>query len=589
MRRTSLWLSLAAGLFLALLTAWQLRALAQPAGVVEGTVVDADGPVAGAVVRQQTTPNSTHSATDGSFHLAGLPEGITVTVTAWAEGYWPSGVALVPSQSGVTLTLLHHPAGDNVDYPWLTSMPEPDKPIGCGHCMVAYPQWVDNAHAGSATNLRFLSLYNGTDVSGTLHLGGGYKDDFPGTAGNCATCHAPGEAAHQPFTADMNALTDVEAEGVFCDFCHKVSDIYLNPATGLPYPNMPGVQSMQLNRPPTDTHMFYGPFDDVTRRVSYLELEKESEFCAPCHQFSFWGTPIYESFDEWLQSPYPDQGIECQTCHMAPTGVDYFVFPEKGGLIRDPDTIASHLQPGASDVELLQNTVSMTLSVEQVAGHVRATVVITNSGAGHHVPTDFPGRHLILTVSATDGQGRPLPFLSGPTVPDWGGAPAGAPGKAFAKVLQDAVTGESPVVSYWKQAFIVSDNRIPALGSATSVYTFTAPSLLQRRHFDGAPSLPQRRHSDGAPSHLVRSEARTSASARSAGVPLQRRHSDGAPVEGGQATVSAELRFRRVFQAVADTRGWDKPDIVMAKAQATLATHPQRNVYLPFVLRTPLF
>lgn len=51
-------------------------------------------------------------------------------------------------------------------------------------------------------------------------------------------------------------------------------------------------------------------------------------------------TPIYESFKEWLESPYPAQAIECQSCHMKPTGVNYFVFPEKGGLIRDPQLIA---------------------------------------------------------------------------------------------------------------------------------------------------------------------------------------------------------------------------------------------------------
>ena len=530
------WQPLLVTLVLVIIGLWLLltSVSALPSGTVSGVVVDADGPVAGAVVRQQTTTTSTISASDGSFTLGGLTEGITVTVTAWAESYWPSGVQVVPSQSGVTLTLIHHPAGDNADYPWLTSMPDPDNPIGCGHCMVAFPQWVNNAHGQSGVNPRFFSLYNGTDLSGTLHVGGGYKDDFPGTAGNCATCHAPGAAANQPFTSDMNDLTGVETEGVFCDFCHKVSDVYLNPATGLPYPNMPGVQSMQLNRPPTDTHMFYGPFDDVTRRVSYLELEKKSQFCAPCHQFSFWGTPIYESFREWLESPYPAQGIECQTCHMAPTGVDYFVFPEKGGLIRDPALIASHLQPGSADEELLQNTVRMTLSAGQSVGRLQVAVIITNTDAGHHVPTDFPGRHMILTVTATGGRGQALPQQGGPTVPDWGGAQAGLPGRAFAKVLRDVETGESPVVSYWKQALIVSDNRIPALVSDTSVYTFTAPAA------------------------------------------------------GGPVTVTAELRFRRAFQAVMDDKGWDTPDIVMEEAQATLAVQPWWDLFLPLVMRNML-
>ncbi len=491
---------------------------AAPQSSVSGIVVDAHGPVEGAVVRQQTTKNATSSGPGGFFVLDGLEEGITVTVTAWDEGCYPAGVAVIPPTTGVTITLKPHPIGDNPNHEWYTSMPDPDIPIGCGHCMVAFPQWEHNAHGQSGVNPRFFSLYNGTNLSGTLRIGEGYKNDFPGTAGNCANCHAPGKAANQPFTADMNELEGVDAEGVFCDFCHKVAAVYLDPATGLPYPNVPGVQSMQLNRPPSDTHMFYGPFDDVTRRVSYLELEKKSQFCAPCHQFSMWGTPIYESFREWLESPYPAQGIECQTCHMAPTGVDYFVYPEKGGLIRPPDMIASHLQPGAADEELLQNTVTMTVDARQVGAQVRVTVTITNTEAGHHVPTDFPGRHMILTLALTDVQGQPLGQQAGSTVPQWGGAQAGRPGKAFAKVLQDVVTGEAPVVSYWRQALIVSDNRIPAMESDTSSYTFAAP------------------------------------------------------VEPGPVTVAVELRFRRAFQTVMDVKGWDTPDIIMEQIQTQAKT-----------------
>jgi hypothetical protein len=498
---------------------------------VSGIVIDAAGPISGAVVRQQTTANRTTSAADGSYTLGSLPQGITVTVTAWSEGYYPGGVAVVPPQTGVTITLLPHPAVDNPDHEWYTSMPDPEAPIGCGHCMVAFPQWVTNAHGTSAVNPRFYSLYNGTDVTGTVTITPGFKSDFPGMAGNCATCHAPGASANHPFTTDMNALTGVEREGVFCDFCHKVADVYLDPATGLPYPNVPGVQSIRLNRPPSDTHMFYGPFDDVTRRVSYLELEKKSQFCAPCHQFSFWGTPIYESFREWQESPYPARGIECQTCHMAPTGVDYFVYPENGGLIRPPETIASHLQPGAANVALLQNTVSMTLQARQARGQVWVTVSITNTDAGHHVPTDFPGRHMILTVGAEDGQGRVLFLEDGSTVPAWGGAQAGLPGKAFAKVLRDVQTGEQPVVSYWKQALIASDNRIPAMGGDTSRYSF---ALLQAH---------------------------------------------------GAVTVTAELRFRRAFQALMDARGWDKSDIVMERRTSVLESRPEREIYLPLVIR----
>ena len=514
-------------------------ATTQETAAVSGVVLEqGGGPVAGAVVRQQATSTATTSAEDGTFTLDGLPEGTSVTITGWHEGYLIGWAEVTPPQTGVTITLKLHYTSDNPDYQWFPSN-DPDHTLSCMHCQVAWPQWRANAHGNSATSPRFFSIYNGTDITATITATPGYKLDFPGTAGNCATCHAPAAAiagVATPFTgtatitgtvsADMNELSGVETEGSSCEFCHKIGEVYLDPATGLPYDDRPGVLSMRLYRSPLGHILWFGPFDDVTRRVTYLELEKKSQFCAPCHQFSFGGTPIYESFKEWLESPYPAQGIECQTCHMAPTGVDYFVFPEEGGFIRDPALIASHLQPGASDVDLLQNTVSMTLSAQQVKGDLQVTVTITNTDAGHHVPTDHPGRHLVLVITATDGLEQALSQQSGPTVPDWGGAQAGLPGQAFAKVLRDEETGESPVVSYWKPTTIVSDNRIPAMGSDTSVYTFDAPAA------------------------------------------------------GGPVTVTAELRFRRIFQAVMDAKGWGTPDIVMEETQVELSTEPWWEIIL---------
>jgi hypothetical protein len=85
------------------------------------------------------------------------------------------------------------------------------------------------------------------------------------------------------------------------------------------------------------------------------------------------------------------------------------------------------------------------------------------------------------------------------------------------------------VISYWKPTTIVSDNRIPAMVSDTSVYTFTAPAA------------------------------------------------------GGSVTITAELRFRRLFQAVMDAKGWDTPDIVMEEAQAELSIEPWWDIFLPLV------
>ena len=141
---------------------------------------------------------------------------------------------------------------------------------------------------------------------------------------------------------------------------------------------------------------------------------------------------------------------------------------------------------------------------------------------------------MILTVTATTGLTQDLPQLNGPTVPEWGGPQAGLPGTAFAKVLQDVVSGEYPVVSYWKQTLIVSDNRIPALESDVSAYTFTLPTA-------------------------------------------------GSPV-----TVTARLLFRRVFQEEMDARGWDTPDILMEQVQTTLEAQPWWRYCFPLALRSSM-
>ena len=126
-RRARLLVSILTGVCLLVLVFWRLRAHAQPSGIVSGVVVNLDGDrVAGAVVRQQTTTNHTTSVTDGTFALGALPEGITVTVTAWSEGYHPGGADVIPSASGVTITLRRHPAVDN---PYQDAIDLPDDAI----------------------------------------------------------------------------------------------------------------------------------------------------------------------------------------------------------------------------------------------------------------------------------------------------------------------------------------------------------------------------------------------------------------------------------------------------------------------------
>jgi len=533
MTRGKYWLGASISICLISLGALFSLVSASTTASITGKVVLQDGsPVGGATVRIQATTNSTTSSPDGSFSLDGLTGGTPVTVSAWKDKYYCAKVETVtPPASNITLTLRLYQTNDNPSYPWIP-------PTGANSCYSCKPGvtqiWLDNdAHGRSGKNPRFFSLYNGSDITGTTVITPGYKLDFPGTAGNCATCHAPGAAVDAPFTTDMNSLASIDRDfGVHCDFCHKVAGVYLNTATGLPYPNAPGVLSLDLRRPFPESEryqLFFGTFDDdnVPLEDTYLPLIKKSQWCATCHQFSFWGTPIYQSFKEWLESPYPAMGVECQTCHMPPDGIMTNVAPGMGGVERDPLTIHAHSMPGAASQTLLQNTVAMSLTAQMSYPEIEASVTITNVLAGHDVPTDHPGRHMILTILATDNNGISLLQTSGPVVPFWGGAQSGLPGKAYAKVLQDALSGQYPVVSYWKQAFIRSDNRLPAFSSDSSDYGFLAPQA------------------------------------------------------GGTVTVTAELLFRRTFQAEMDQRGWNSPDILMATQQMTLTLPAYTLWYLP--------
>jgi hypothetical protein len=529
-----------------------------PLDTVSGVVLDEDGPVEGATVRAQATNNGTMTAADGSFALSGLSEGVSVTISAWKDTYYCAKVEeVVPPDSDITLTLIRYQTNDNPDYEWIP----PTGDDSCASCKPGVTEiWLENAHARSASNPRFLTMYNGTDVDGNQspptrrgysrdygsfplrpdpnrpYYGPGYKLDFPDTAGNCGACHTPGPAVNAAYGTDPNAVTGADTFGVHCDFCHKVADVRLNPDTRMPFPNMPGVLSMDVRRPfpedPDRYQLFFGTFDDdnVPEEDTYLPIIESSQFCAPCHFGVFWDIVIYDSFGEWLESSYsdPETGKTCQNCHMPSPAILLGepmtnVAPGTGGVDRDPMSIHAHTQPGALDEELLENAVAMTATAQLEGDAVLVRVEITNDQTGHHVPTDSPLRHLILLVLATDANGNPLAQLEGPTVPEWGGIGdpsegyyAGVPGKAYAKVLEELWTQISPSGAYWNPTRIVSDNRLAAFATDSSTYTFAAP-------------------------------------------------------ERGEVKVEVTLLFRRAFIELMEQKGWDVPDMVME--QQTVRLH----------------
>jgi hypothetical protein len=103
----------------------------------------------------------------------------------------------------------------------------------------------------------------------------------------------------------------------------------------------------------------------------------------------------------------------------------------------------------------------------------------------------------------------------------------------FAKALPDVVTGEAPLVTYWKQSLIESADRLSAPATSRSTYTF------------------------------------------------------GIGYDGSEIDIKARLLFRRLFQDVTAQKGWNKPDIVMEDTEMTVSFRPSFEIYLSMMTAKP--
>ena len=524
-----------------------------PTDAVSGIVVDEAGnPVGNATVRLQATSLVTTTGSDGKFFLNGINKNGPIRLTAFSQGYFIKEATTVVGTSGIKFSLVAHATEDNPVYVFLTAglkSTTDEVGTGCAKCHAAskeeaaqgitlpFDEWLLDAHASSSKNPRFLSMYNGTDLQGNQsplttyvsqkdygqvplrptvddsYFGPGFKLDFPQKTGNCASCHLPVAAVNSPYDTDPNKVSGIGLEGVTCDFCHKVWDVDLNTETKQPNNNMPGVLSLGLRRPSDEHQLFIGPFDDVAPgEDTYSPLQNKSDFCAPCHSGDFWDIKIYNSYGEWLASPYSNQNGKqfktCQDCHMPPLGMDHFAKIENGGLIRDPKTVFSHKILGASDVDLLQNTAELNVSVTREGDLITVSTSVFNANGGHHIPTDSPLRQILLSVKAFDKDAKLIPLKTGPILPDWTGDYKNSPGIYFAKILEELWTENAPTGSYWMQTRIMEDTRLPALETRKAEFVFEYP-------------------------------------------------------QGSSVTIDASLIFRRAFYDLIQQKGWNTPDILM--------------------------
>ena len=436
-----------------------------------GRVLDSGGPVPDALVRLQAKRDSATTDAAGRFRLPG--DAAAVHVAAWKEGYF-IGFAR-PDAVPLDILLKPLPAADDPAYAWID--PGPDGPEGqsCARCHAEiYKEWSASAHSRSAAGRHFRNLYEGTDWAGKPGVAWGLLDEHPNGAGVCASCHAPAVADDDPALFDLREVRGTAAQGVHCDYCHKVA----GPGDG-----KIGLTHGRFNLPllrPSKGQVFLGPLDDATRGDdAYSPFYRDSRYCASCHEGVVFGVHVYSTYSEWRDSTAFKQGKQCQGCHMAPTGRMTNVAPGNGGVERDPATLANHLFFDGGQEQMLRACVRASVECGRGPDGVRATVRLGTEGAGHRVPTGFIDHHLILVVEAEDAGGRPVDSRAGTRLPAAAGdALQGRAGKLYAKLLHD-FDGHSPV-PFWRADPDAVDTRLEP--GRMEVTTFDFPPEVVRVH-----------------------------------------------------------------------------------------------------------
>lgn len=275
----------------------------------------------------------------------------------------------------------------------------------------------------------------------------------------CDSCHGP-VAVMSGEIANLDTATLQSQEGITCSFCHQVS------GTGDPIGNTS--QTMNADG------VFRAQFDDSQspfHPTGYSAFHESAEFCGACHNVDHPanGLHLEATYTEWKNGPYAAEGIVCQDCHMTPgPGV---VKPNPGTAAAggpQRDHIYTMTFAGGNvalgDAELAEERLKAAATLEMDAPEIledgagEVSVTITNSGAGHYLPTGLTEiRMMWLEVTAEDAEGN-----------------VEVVGRHdFGSILRDA-EGNFPV-ELWEAVAFESDDRIPPRESVTDTYEFSIP------------------------------------------------------------------------------------------------------------------
>jgi hypothetical protein len=249
----------------------------------------------------------------------------------------------------------------------------------CGECHKdIYSAWRGSLHARSYTNAVFQASY-----AEAVEL---TREKAKRT---CNICHAPASVV----TDDHDLQRDVTREGVTCDFCHSLTETHLL-QVAKPF-------EVKLGK------VKWGPVRDASpagHDVAFSEYHTSSLQCAGCHEYQPKnGTKILTTYSEWESYREKGGAKSCQECHMpviAANIVDPKVKRVQGAFVN------LHSMPGGHSLDQLTKSLRMRIiEVQRSKAGVALKVKVSNTGAGHAVPTGLPTRKLVLSV-AVESKGK---------------------------------------------------------------------------------------------------------------------------------------------------------------------------------------
>lgn len=320
----------------------------------------------------------------------------------------------------------------------------------------------------------------------------------------CIRCHSVAGHLSAGVTdafADLAPLADLyDRNGVFCGFCHTVTGS--RPMDGA-YEVEPGP-----NR--DDLGVIRGPRADARddgHQVALSELHQRAAFCGTCHDQVHVASRVRigATYTEWLDGPYntgdASTTVVCQDCHMRQLpgvpATGSTPRPDRPGRSAPPLESISPSRPhiwvhnfvGANTlvppmladddhapmaVERLQHAATLELGLPERAtpgSTVTIAVRVTNSGAGHFLPTGVTDtRQVWLELQVTAPRAGVTVFESG-LVDDRGAIDPDA--HTFGTTYGDRAG--APVLTSARAEQVLGDHRVPPRGTLVETYELTVP------------------------------------------------------------------------------------------------------------------